>query len=256
MPRIFFYLILLFALLTGSHGFSQDSSREIPSPEESEKKISGGVSVDFVSKYVWRGIPSSEGPVLQSEGWFSAYGAQVLVWSNLDLGEAPDGRLNEIDLQASYEYEWKHLKVEPIFLFYFFPNQGGTAPTGEGGIKLSYTLGPFHFTTGHAFDIMEFRGAYFGAVGASYQHEFYSYFSLETGAGIGWGNAQFNEAYFALPKAALNVFQWNLALTFTPCRYLYLTPHLKVSSILDGSLRGQVSSPTNVYGGLQIGAEF
>jgi hypothetical protein len=250
---IFIGLVFFAGLLRTADSFSQETSREVISPPETEKKISGGVSTDFVSKYVWRGIPLSEGPVMQSEGWFSAYGANVVVWSNLDLGES---ELNEIDLQTSYRYQWKNLSVEPILLFYFFPNQGGAPPTGEAGFKLSYSLGPFQFTTGHAFDFMEFGGAYFGAVAAGYQREFTSYFSLETAAGIGWANSQFNEAYLGVPHGALNVFQWSLALTFSPCRYLFVTPHLKVSSLLDGRLQGQVSRPTNVSGGFQLGVEF
>jgi hypothetical protein len=250
---IFLGVIFAISLLKAVPTFSQEVSREITEPTGPEKKISGGISTDFVSKYVWRGIPLSEGPVIQTEGWLSAYGAQMIVWSNLDLGE---GKLNEIDLQTSYHYQWENLSVEPILLFYFFPNQGGTPPTGEAGFKISYSLGPFRFSTGHAFDFMEFRGSYFGAVGAGYQKEFTSYFSLETNAGIGWANSQFNEAYFGVHQGALNVFQWNLALTFSPCRYFFFTPHLKVSSLLDGDLKGQVSKATNVSGGFQLGFEF
>jgi len=251
-------LCLLYCVVffKATDALSQEITREAAPTLEKEKNISGGVSVDFSSKYVWRGIPLSEGPVLQSQGWFYAYGAQVLLWTNLDLGQVPEGRLNEVDLQMSYEYEWKNLSIEPILIFYFFPNQGGTPPTGEAGFKLSYKLGPIKFSTGQAFDMMEFRGSYFGAFGVSYEREFTPYFSLQTAAGIGWANSQFNEAYFGVPKGALNLFQWNLGLTFTPCRYLFLTPHLRVSTILDGALQKAVDTTTNVVGGLELGAEF
>ncbi len=249
---IFLGLIFFAPLLQAADSSCQETSREMPVVEEG-KKISGGVSADFVSKYVWRGIPLSEGPVFQSEGWFYAYGAQIAVWNNFDLGEE---ELNETDLQASYQYEWKNLKIEPILLFYFFPGQEDSPPTGEAGFKLSYSLGPFQFITGHAFDFMEFQGSYFGAVAAGYQRDFTSFFSLETAAGIGWANSRFNNAYLGVSQGALNLFQWNLALTFTPCPYLFVTPHLKVSALLDGDLRRQVSRATNVSGGFQMGLEF
>ena len=250
--RIFLGFLLLSGLLQITHGLAQETARENPYPLDEEKKISGGVSTDFVSKYVWRGIPLSEGPAIQSAGWLSAYGAQILLWSNFDLAEET---LNEVDLQASYTYEWNNLSIEPILLFYFLPHQD--APnTGEAGFKLSYALGPFRFITGHAFDFIEFGGAYFGAVGAGYQREFTDYFSLETSAGIGWANSQFNEAYFGVSQGALNVFQWTLALTFSPGGHLFITPHLKVSSILDGDLRGSVDKGTNVSGGFEAGLEF
>jgi hypothetical protein len=249
-------LSLLFfpTLLWVSDSFSQETTREgISYQPETEKKISGGASIDFVSKYIWRGIPLSDGPVLQSDGWIKAYGAQVLLWGNLDLSE---GSLNEIDLQTSYHYQWKNLSVEPTLLFYFFHGQGGEPPTGEAGFKLSYALGPVQLTTGHAFDFMEFGGAYFGAFSASYEREFTSYFSLETDAGFGWANSQFNEAYFGVPHGALNYAQWNIAFTFSPLPHLFFSPHLKVSVLTDSRLREQVSSPTNVVGGLQLGADF
>src|SRR5215467_2919137 len=130
---IFLALVFSATLLRASDSFSQETTREeiYPRPE-SEKKISGGASIDFVSKYVWRGIPLSDSPVLQSDAWVKAYGAQVLVWGNLDLSE---GSLNEIDLQTSYHYQWKNLIVEPALIFYFPRGQAGVAPTGEAGFK-------------------------------------------------------------------------------------------------------------------------
>src|SRR5262249_45500310 len=132
---IFLALVFGATLLRVSDSFSQETTREefYPRPE-SEKKISGGASIDFVSKYVWRGIPMSRRPALQSDAWMKAYGAQVLVWGNLDLSE---GSLNEIDLQTSYHYEWKNLSLEPTLIFYFFHGQSGEPPTGEAGFKLS-----------------------------------------------------------------------------------------------------------------------
>src|SRR5262245_60166899 len=69
---------LLFA-----HGLAQEpGSGKAP-------KVTYGFETDFNSRYVWRGIAQSEGPVEQTTAWVSVSGFTFCAWGNMELGRGP-----------------------------------------------------------------------------------------------------------------------------------------------------------------------
>ncbi|HEX5034110.1 MAG TPA: hypothetical protein VFW62_06485 [bacterium] len=225
-------------------------------PAEEGEGVSWGLEADFVSQYVWRGIALSEGPVLQPSAWLSCQGAIVSVWGNFVLNDEPNqGQLNEIDFTLGYGYRYKDLFVGSLFLFYLYPHQD-VAATGEGSVILGYQRGPFTVFTIHLFDMIAAPGAYFGVAGGAFEWELHEKLSIKTSAGIGWANAAFNETNFEVSKFAANVFVGNLEFTWSVKGPLYLRPHMKVSVLLDESLRNSVDEATLINGGLAVGVEF
>ena len=84
-----------------------------------------GLEADFASRYVWRGIALSDGPVLQPSAWVSFAGLTLTPWANIAFsdGSAPAG-LNELDLTLDYSRDVFDLTVNPSFSVYLYPNQG------------------------------------------------------------------------------------------------------------------------------------
>ena len=216
-----------------------------------------GLEADFVSRYVWRGLALSDGPVLQPSAWASFAGFTLTPWANVAFsgGSAPAG-LNELDLTLDYSRDVFDLTVNPSFSVYTYPNQTDAAPTGELALALSYPVGPVSVFSDHSLDLIATPGAYYGDAGLSFEGELAENLSVEASAYAGWASARFNDANFEVNRAALNVGGIDLALCWSPAGLFYLRPHAGLSVILDRELRDAVTSPLLIAGGLTIGREF
>ena len=216
-----------------------------------------GLEADFVSRYVWRGLALSDGPVLQPSAWVSFAGFTLTPWANVAFrdGSARAG-LNELDLTLDYSRDVFDLTVNPSLAVYSYPNQADAAPTGELALALSYPVGPVSVFSNHSLDLMATPGAYFGDAGLSFESEVAQSLTVEASAYAGWASARFNDANFEVNQAALNVGGIDLALCWSPAGLFYLRPHAGLSVILDRELRDAVTSPLLIAGGLAIGRDF
>lgn len=220
-------------------------------------ELSGGAELDGNSRYVWRGLALSTGPVLQPSAWVSLAGFTLTPWANFAFraGDAPSG-FSELDVTLDYSRVISDLTVNPSFSVYLYPNQADAPPTGELAVALSYPVGPVSIFTDHSLDLIATPGAYFGDAGLSYERDLVQNLTVEASAFAGWGSALFNEANFGVNRAALNVGGADLALTWSPGGMFYLRPHAALSVLLDRELRAAVSSPLLIIGGLAVGREF
>lgn len=245
-------------LLAGPRGaFSADYAAEPVPASDSKKPFTFSFDLDFVSRYVWRGIAYSNGPVFQPSALISSHGFTFTVWNNIDLSGEPDRKpYNELDFYFTYNKTWKGLTFEPSFYVYYYPTQLFGPTTGEFSLKLSYPAGPIDFFTAQTVDLIAYPGAYFGEFGISYERDIVSQFSLATYISLGWANGKFNEAYLDLDKAAANVFTYNLEFRYYPLDFFFLRPHFQVTALLNRHLRSQVEDPTIVSGGMALGLEF
>jgi len=66
-----------------------------------EPVVTWGGEVDFVSHYLWRGLPYSQGRVVWPSVWVSAHGVTVSLFMNYDPDYDPT--LNEYDISVGYE---------------------------------------------------------------------------------------------------------------------------------------------------------
>jgi hypothetical protein len=220
-------------------------------------ELSFGAELDGNSRYVWRGLALSEGPVLQPSAWVSLAGFTLTPWANFAFreGDASAG-FNELDFTLDYSRDVSNLTVNPSFSVYLYPNQTEAPPTGELALALSYPVGPISLFTDHSVDLIATPGAYFGDAGLSFERDLAQNLTVEASAYAGWGSARFNEANFGVSRAALNVAGADLALTWSVCGVFYVRPHTALSVLLDRRLRDEVSSPLLITGGLAIGKEF
>lgn len=169
------------------------------------------IGTDIVSKYVWRGQLLTDDPVVQPSATVALGGLSLNVWGSADTtdineqGDSPTGpayRFQEVDYTLSYALSpMDGLDLEAGVIYYDFPGTGldGTnevyASIGLSSLPLSPTLTAYHdfdelddsvyvsFSIGHAFALTE-------------------KLELSVGAALGWGDADYHDAYFTYEDEA------------------------------------------------------
>jgi hypothetical protein len=93
-------------------------------------KATASVSVDVVSRYIWRGIMINEAPNIQSSFNLSCGGARLGLWGSTTLSKENTSDDNyalsqEIDLIASYSHQiFNQLAATISATDYYYPNAG------------------------------------------------------------------------------------------------------------------------------------
>lgn len=227
--------------------------------EATEEPLSGvnvGFEVDFNSRYVWRGIPWSEGAVMQVSSWIEKNGISFGIWTNTNL-ERRDGRhTNEIDFCLSRETTRGRLTLKPSFELFTYRYQEDAPSTGELALEISAPLGRFHLVTTHAVDVVKYRGAYFGTAGIVRSLELAPGTTFEASASLGWGSGKFNETYIGPRKWALNLISLELSATRYVSGNAYIRPHVSFTHVLDSDLRAALDDASILCIGLAGGMEF
>src|SRR5213593_4619108 len=161
-------------------------------------KINFGLETDFNSRYIWRGIVLSDGPVLQPSAWISGFGFEFTAWRNLNLTRTGENvHLHTTNLNLTYSRDWKKVRIEPSLDAYVNrPPVGFDDPnTMETSLKFSYPVGAWRLSTSHAFDVIAYRGSYFGQAGLSYEGRLTQRVVPAISFQAGWSSSTFNETY-------------------------------------------------------------
>jgi hypothetical protein len=196
---------------------------------------------------------------MQPSAWISRFGLTFSAWSNLPLTRTSESaHVNATSLTLTYLRDWKKLRVEPTIEIY--PNrwhEGADGPnTMEGSLKVSYPVGPLRVFTSHAFDVLAYRGSYFGEAGLGYEGRVTKKAAVAVSIHSGWASSKFNDVYIGLDKRAFNFIGAEGSLTYYLKPHLYFRPHLEFSNIVDRRLREELSTPTVFSGGFAMGVEF
>lgn len=253
--------VIIFALLLTLipvQVLGQDKvSKEAEAQAQEQTLIYGG-ELNFNTRYVWRGLAWTDGPVLQPSAWIGGYGIEFSVWSNFVLyDENRRGKFDEVDLILLYSYEWNKLTIEPRFEYWMYFNQDDSPWTGEFSLKLVYNvIGTINVFTFHAFDIIKYRKSYYGEFGFSFGHDFLDNLSWTNELSFAWATSKYNDTYIGVSKNALEAVIFKTFVEYYILDYLYLRPHIELSILVDSDLRSQVNDPTLVSGGLAIGIDF
>jgi len=96
----------------------------------------------------------------------------LTAWSNLALTNLSGSpRLQTTDLILTYGRDWKKLKIESTLEAYLNrrPVDIDERNTMESSLKLSYPIGRFRVFTIQSFDILTYKGSYFGEAGLGYE---------------------------------------------------------------------------------------
>jgi len=232
---------------------STETSAQLP---EKQSTFTYGAEMDFNSGYVWRGLLLEEGRVGQPSAWISAFGFTLTGWSNVAMTNTSGGAgLRSGGLTLTYDRDWGKLKIETSLDAYMGRQSSDfeSRNTMEGSLKLSYPVGPLRVFTTHAFDVLAYRGSYFGDAGLEYVRPVTKNTELTISARSGWASAKFNDVYIGVNKSAFNFVGVEGSLTYYLGRRMYFRPHIEFSSITDRRLRGQLT-PANIFNfGLAFG---
>ena len=193
-----------------------------------EKAISLGVEADMNSQYIWRGIVFESSPVIQPSVWVSVRSLTLSVWnSHAPRRETGVGIGDEVDFMLTHEHDWQLVSSEFEFGYYVYPGDDESPSTGELTASFSRSVGLLSASTRHTFDILEYRGSYYGEASLSVEHDAAYGLNFETRAFTGWASAEFNEAYACVSHSALNLAGLEAAVTVRIAGPLYVRPHVE-----------------------------
>jgi hypothetical protein len=233
-----------------------------------EQVVKFGLSLDYYSKYIWRGQVLDNKSVLQPAISASAYGFTGSLWGNLDLTNrsqiAPDNawEFSEFDWTLDYtskipDAEWLTGSVGAIY--YRFPNTP-FEPTTEiyGGLSLpTVALTPsFKWFR----DVDEIKGSYFQFGVGQFFEKIYvmnkkCYCGLQLGASVGWANSAYNNGYFGVDGGHSN----DLTLSAGLCTQLYswmVKPSVNYSTMLSDDIRQATDKSDNLWFGVGLSTSF
>jgi hypothetical protein len=175
-------LSLLLISLAVSPGLAQDKK-----PEDVGMRISGGAETFFYSRYVSRGIASSEGPVFQPSAWLTMDAFTFNVFGNYVLaGEKQQGRFNEADISLAWSREWNRIVVEPKFTLSTYPNTEDQTQY-EAGLTLARDFGHWKLSTYNSvtFAVSE-KASYYGEVALEYERDLSEEVTFTTEFAFSW----------------------------------------------------------------------
>ena len=155
----------------------------------------------------------------------------------------------------TYDRDWKKLRIEAALDAYIARQSSDieSRNTMEGSLGLSYPAGPLRLFTTHAFDVLAYRGSYFGEAGMEYERQVTKSAEFAISVRSGWASAKFNDVYIGVDKSAFNFAGAEASLTYYLGSRMYFQPRIEFSSITDRRLRGQLA-PANTFNyGLAFG---
>ncbi len=226
---------------------------------ENAKPFSASVSVDYFSKYVWRGQSINDESVLQTNVSGSAYGFTGSIWSNNDLTNDRKGEFSEVD----YSLDYSHTLSEKIgfslgVIHYVFPNTE-FVPTTEiyGGLNFSVALSP---SVKWYRDINEIDGSY---IQISAGHSFDELVKWSNGCSMGvsvsaslaFAGKGYNAGYFGIEDTLMNDFTLGISVPFD-LKHVTLTPRFQFSTMVDEEIGNAVSERNNVWFGMGLSKSF
>jgi len=227
-------------------------------PLAAPPQVSGGSEVDFNSRYVWRGIACSDGPVLQANDWVSARGFTLNGWANLVLTQEPQqGEVNSVSASLTYDKEYAGFRLEPLIEYWADRRIARVADpaTGELSLNISRSIGPVRVFLLQTVDAFRFRGAAYSETGITRSFAWRG-IKTDSTARVGWANREFMDAYVRLPKGALLDAGVEIASTIPVFRTFYVKPHCVWTYLPERRVR-QVLRPASLWdAGIAFGVTF
>ena len=226
---------------------------------ERERRISYGVEIVLSSGHADRGIVISDRPVIQPVTWVSGRAATLSLWSNITLAETTDGSRPQIlEIELNREHKWRNLTIEPAVRMFFYRDPVSIHSTRsiEGWLYVTYHVGPVSLVTNHSFDVLTYKGAYFGDAGVEFDRRVSQRIEFGGSFKTGWASSAFNDAYVGIDKSAFNLVSVESWLTAYIKPHLYIRPYFQFSNIVDRTVRAELAQPTLFFVGLATGVEF
>lgn len=217
-------------------------------------------TVDFASRYVWRGLPVSQYAVFEPAATISKWGFTPNFWGNMNMGnEQYQGKFNEVDLGINYLKKFGNFAIKPAYTHYFYPSIGDEPSSGEASISFSYVfLNCLELFSNNYFDVVDQLGAYYGNAGLGYMHRFKKTYIFQTAVSGGWANAKWNDYYVGANTAAGNHVTLDMSLFIKMKSWFFVRPYLQANFLTDPALRNSpyISDPNPFVVALSVGVLY
>lgn len=229
---------------------------------ESSLGISFVVDNTIASKYVWRGIRSSDGPVWQPAASASWEGLALWGWGNMDLTDdgANRNRFTEIDWGVKYARSIGDFNLSAGFINYQFPNSAGSTTTEVyGAVGYSCWFTP---TVTLYQDIDQNRGEY---ATLSVEHLFEGVLQptkdisvdASVNMSVAYGSAAYNLANYGTDTAGFTDAAVTVGLPVHLGKSLTLTPSVSGAQLLDYNIRNSMPGGSSTFwGSLTLSYKF
>ena len=196
--------ILILALAAGSAFAGTSGKGTLPPPAETGPKFSGGVDIDYASKYEFRGYDLGDN--LIDADIYGAIDFQNGLTINLMAWYAllPDDDYQELDITPSVAYDFGPVTLAGVYTRYQYL-EGGGENTNEFGLTLTTDPDLLHglsFGLGSYYDV-DIEGWYF-ELGGTYSYKINDMVAVDLKAGVSyvsdWGldGDGFNHAFVGL----------------------------------------------------------
>lgn len=247
MKRIRATLILMIAWAATPAAQTASPPPALPADRSAPKPTwTWGAEVDWSSRYVWHGLPYSEGAVVWPSAWLSANGFTVGLWVNVDPRYRP--AFNEYDLSVGYERAIGRLTISGTLGRYTYRERSGDpGSTSEASVRAAYSIGPGELFTTHAFDVEKYRGAYYLDIGYALERELTTKSLLRVDASVAFWT-KFAEEYNVPSDGPLGPVILDVALIQKLTAAVGVRPHITFTRLLDRVARREVSTPGVTYG--------
>jgi hypothetical protein len=238
-------------LVLGSAGWTA-AQTAIPSPASLVDEpapaptFAWGAEVDSSSRYLWHGMPFSEGAVVWPSAWVSAKGLTIGLWANVDPHYSPE--FNEYDLSVGYERAIGRLTITGTFSRYTYREiSGDPGSTSEAIVRAAYSVGPGEVFTTNAFDVEKYVGAYYADVGYAVERDLTPKSVLKVDASIAFW-PKFADKYDVPSDGPLGPAILNFALVQRLTAAVSIRPHVTFTRVLDRVARRALSTPGVTFG--------
>ena len=237
-----------------------ESRLHVPEDNYKDKNFDLLFEFDFFSKYVSKGLPSSEGPVWQPSISAEYHNVGLSIWANFVLNDEPtQGQFNEVDVLPYYDLKIGNFSFVPAINFMFGLNSD---PASLDYMPHNVIRPQFHlaYTIGHFTPYMDMffsvyptdRFGIYSDFGANFNWQFTTWFELNTAAQFAVGGKRWNSPRIADVGTKLNNFEYILSLSFNVNKHFSLTPVIHVVVTIPESLRRNTNEPDFVWGGLMV----
>jgi len=229
-------------------------------PEDILKNLDILFEFDFFTKYVSKGLPSSDGPVWQPSLTLEAYNIGVSLWSNFVLNNEPNQwQFNELDITPYYSLRIGNFNFIPSVNFLLFMNKDPQSLnySSRNIIRpqwhMSYEIGPFTpYADGFYYVYPPHKFSTYHDVGILFHHDFNSFLSLDTSAQIAIAGQDWNKYRIGNVGTEANNFEYVLSLNAKTSENFIISPVVHVVVTLPESVRRDLDEPDFVWGGVMF----
>jgi hypothetical protein len=240
-------LMLMLGLAAGAAAQTATPPPVLPAGQGPEEPtFTWGAEVDSSSRYIWHGVPYSEGAVVWPSAWLSAGGFTVGLWANVDRHYRP--QFNEYDLSVGYERAIGKWTLSGTFSRYTYREMSGDpGSTSEAIVRAAYSIGPGELFTTNSFDVEKYVGAYYADIGYAVERELTPKSLLKVDASVAFWRA-FARNYNLPSDGPVGPAILNVALLQKLTASVGVRPHVTFSRLLDRVARRALGTPGVTYG--------